>query len=99
MVENDKQLGKLQTAEIVELLKKSLSTLSESSFEATDLQQTLNSLLVSTNQKPAVLFSIIRLSISWSPFSPSLNETLAVLGRDTVKTRLQSAIEAGLKTV
>jgi glutamyl-tRNA synthetase len=93
MVENDKQLGKLPSTDIVELLKKSLSALSESSFEAENLQQILNSLLVSTGRKPAVLFSIIRLSVSWSPFSPALNETLAVLGRDIVKTRLQSAIE------
>lgn len=97
MVENDKQLGKLQTVEIVELLKKSLSVLSEGGFEAAELQQTLNSLLVSTNQKPAVLFSIIRLSVSWSPFSPALNETLAVLGRETVLNRLQSAIDTGFQ--
>lgn len=93
MVENDKQLGKLQPSDIVELLKKSLATLSESNFTAEDLQQTLNSLLASTNQKPAVLFSIIRLSVSWSPFSPALNETLAVLGRDAVIARLQRAID------
>jgi glutamyl-tRNA synthetase len=93
MVENDKQLGKLQTTEVLELLKESLSALSENSFSAQDLQQTLNSLLVSTGKKPAVLFSIIRLSVSWSPFSPALNETLAVLGRDVVIARLRLAVE------
>jgi glutamyl-tRNA synthetase len=99
MVKNDKQLGKLQTTDVVEFLKKSISSLSESSFEATDLQQTLNSLLVSTGQKPAVLFSIIRLSVSWSPFSPALNETLAVLGKNVVINRLQTAIDTGLQKV
>ncbi|MCX6728736.1 MAG: glutamate--tRNA ligase [Candidatus Saccharibacteria bacterium] len=99
MVENDKQLGKLQPAEIVELLKQSLIALSESGFSAEDLQQTLNSLLDSTSQKPAVLFSIIRVSVSWSPFSPALNETLAVLGQNTVKARLNLAIETGSQKV
>lgn len=93
MVGNDKQLSKLQPSEVVELLKKSLAALSESNFTAEDLQQTLNSLLESSSQKPAILFSIIRLSVSWSPFSPALNETLAVLGRDAVIARLQRAID------
>jgi len=99
MVEDDKQLGKLPKVEVVELLKKSLSALSESSFKAEDLQQTLNSLLTSTSQKPAVLFSIIRLSVSWSPFSPALNETLAVLGKDIVISRLQSSVATGSQKV
>ncbi len=99
MVKSDKQLGKMATNDIVELLKKSLVTLTECSFEAESLQQTLNSLLSSTDQKPAVLFSIIRLSVSWSPFSPALNETLAVLGKEVVTKRLQFAIDFGSQKI
>lgn len=92
MVENDKQLGKLQTSEVIELLEIAKSALSKTKFDSENLQQTLNSLLVSTGQKPAILFSIIRLAVSWSPFSPALNETLAVLGLEVTIQRLESAI-------
>jgi glutamyl-tRNA synthetase len=99
MVETDKHLGKLRNREVVELLETSLSTLSASKFDPESLQQTLNSLLVSTGQKPAVLFSIIRLAMSWSPFSPALNETLATLGTDKVRKRLESAIALGSQQI
>ncbi|HUC96225.1 MAG TPA: glutamate--tRNA ligase [Candidatus Saccharimonadales bacterium] len=99
MVEDDKQLGKLPTSEVIDLLKNALPAITSSGFEPESLQQTLNSLLVSTGQKPAVLFSIIRLAVSWSPFSPALNETLAVLGLEKVKKRLESAIEVGSRKV
>jgi len=46
-----------------------------------------------TNQKPGILFSIIRLAISWAPFSPALNETISNLGPEKVQLRLTSAIE------
>jgi glutamyl-tRNA synthetase len=92
MIENDKYLAKLQRGEIIELLKTAKSALLKSKFDSDKLQQTLNSLLISTGQKPAVLFSIIRLAVSWSPFSPALNETLAVLGLEVVIQRLELAI-------
>jgi hypothetical protein len=50
-------------------------------------------LLGLTSQKPSILFSLIRLAVSWAPFSPSLNDTLSALGRDEVDNRLQVAIE------
>ena len=93
MVSNDKFLGKLSHDEIIQMLKTTQTALSASKYAADSLQQTLNSLLETTGQKPAVLFSIIRLAVSWAPFSPALNETLAVLGPDKVKSRLQLAIE------
>jgi glutamyl-tRNA synthetase len=99
MVESDKQLGKLQNSEVISLLKSVLPALVSSSFKPETLQQTLNLLLVSTGQKPAVLFSIIRLAVSWSPFSPALNETLAALGPEKVKKRLELAIGVGSQKV
>ena len=95
MVNEDKQLSKLPREEVIGILKAAQAALSASEFDAESLQNTLNSLLESTGQKPVVLFSIIRLAISWAPFSPALNETLAVLGQETVKSRIQTAIETG----
>lgn len=93
MIEDNKQLCKLSRDEIVLLLKSAQSVLSDSSYDAESLQQTLNSLLETTGQKPGILFSLIRLAVSWAPFSPALNDTLAILGHDRVQSRLQSAIE------
>ena len=97
MVDEDKQLSKLPREEVIGILKTAQTALSASEFDAESLQKTLNSLLESTGQKPVILFSIIRLAISWAPFSPALNETLAVLDPETVKFRLQTSIETGTR--
>lgn len=94
MIETDKQLSKLSKDEIVSLLADTQAALSDSEFDAESLQNTLNSLLEKTGKKPIVLFSAIRLAISWAPFSPALNEMLATLGREKSLSRLQTAIEA-----
>ena len=93
MLENDKQLSKLSRDEILSLLQTAQKELNNSAYDAKSLQDTLNQLLQTTGQKPAVLFSLIRFAISWAPFSPNLNDTLAILGPDKVNSRLQSAIE------
>jgi glutamyl-tRNA synthetase len=77
----------------VSLLKSTKEALTDSQFDAESVQNTLNLLLESTGQKPGILFSLIRLAVSWAPFSPSLNDTLATIGHDKVQSRLQSAIE------
>ncbi len=92
MVNDNKQLSNLSRDEIVDLLKSTKTALETSKYDTDSLQQTLNSLLESTGQKPGVLFSLIRLVVSWAPFSPALNETLSVLGHDKVSQRLQKAI-------
>lgn len=93
MVEDNNQLRKLSRQDIINLLRTSQESLSESEFDAESLQNTLNKLLIKTDQKPAVLFSLIRIAVSWAPFSPSLNDTLAVIGKEKVRSRLQNAIE------
>jgi len=93
MVKNSKQLGKLSRNEIISLLKSTQSALAGSEYTAESIQNTLNLLLETTNQKPSVLFSLIRLAVSWAPFSPALNDTLEALGKNTVQSRLQTAIE------
>lgn len=93
MVKDNKQLSNIDRVELVRLLNQAKNKLANSDFDAASLQEALNQLLVDTSQKPSVLFSIIRLSVSWSPFSPALNDTLAILGKETVQNRLQKAID------
>jgi glutamyl-tRNA synthetase len=93
MITNNNQLNKLSSDEIKSLLEKSKNALSTSKFDTESLQNTLNQLLETTGQKPGILFSLIRLAVSWAPFSPALNETLSTIGHDKVQSRLQSAVE------
>jgi glutamyl-tRNA synthetase len=97
MVEDNKQLGKLSRDEIISLLTSAKTALSDSQFDAESLQQILNSLLETTGQKPGILFTLIRIAVSWAPFSPALNDTLATIGHDKVQSRLQTAIETAQK--
>lgn len=94
MIESNKQLSKLTRDEMADLLSAARVALTDSDFDADSIQQTLNQLLESTGQKPGILFSLIRLAVSWAPFSPALNDTLSALGRDTVMSRLLTAINA-----
>ena len=90
LVEN-KFLKKLSEAEIEEILKVSISKLTNlESWNADSLQMALNELLEETGKKPAELFSLIRIALSFAPFSPALNLTMDVLGRETTLARLNS---------
>lgn len=97
MVSDNKQLKKLSQEESVNLLKAAQKAFEIGDFDAESLQNSLNSLLETTGQKPGILFSLIRLAVSWAPFSPALNDTLATLGRDATLNRLQRAIETGTR--
>ncbi|MEI7689718.1 MAG: glutamate--tRNA ligase [Candidatus Saccharibacteria bacterium] len=94
MITDNKQLNLLTRDELVSFLTATKSALQTSQFDAQSLQTTLNQLLETTGQKPGVLFSLIRLAVSWAPFSPALNDTLAAIGSDRTISRLQSAIDA-----
>jgi glutamyl-tRNA synthetase len=93
MIAENKQLKKLSSEEIRELLTKAKTALETSEWHPDAVQETLNHLLETTGQKPGILFSLVRLSVSWAPFSPALNETLAALSKDTALRRLGLAIE------
>jgi glutamyl-tRNA synthetase len=93
MVATSKQLKKVDHTEIVHLLQQTSIVMETSAFDADSIQETLNQLLETTSQKPGILFSLIRLAVSWAPFSPALNDTLATLGKQKVIRRLQKAIE------
>ena len=94
MVDDNKQLKKLERSELVAMLQQTITVLESSEFDTVSIQDSLNSLLEITGQKPGILFSMIRLAVSWAPFSPALNDTLATLGRQTSISRLQRAVEA-----
>jgi len=94
MITDNKQFSKLNKDEITDLLQTSFDELFKSDFDPGSIQNTLNSLLEITGQKPGILFSLIRIAISWAPFSPALNETLSVLGKEVALSRISSVIRA-----
>lgn len=89
MIKDNKFLKKMSESEIENLLKKSIAKLTAvENWDAENLQNALNELLAETGKKPAELFSLIRISLSFAPFSPALNLTMEVLGRETSLARL-----------
>ena len=95
MIIQNKFLKKMSESEIEELLKTVIAKLSNiDEWTAAKIQDALNELLVETSKKPAELFSLIRIAISFAPFSPALNLTLEVLGKDTTLARLNSVARA-----
>ena len=93
LISNHKQLKKLSRQELLSLLQKTLTSLTESDFSTEDLSRRLNDLLVSTNTKPAVLFSLIRIATTQAPASPGLAETMHVLGKEKSLTRIKQQID------
>lgn len=91
LIHNDKNLGKQDSTLLKELLNKLIETLEASSFSQEDIKNRLNKLLADTGQKPMVLFSLIRIATTWSPFSPELFSSLAILGKQTTIDRLDQA--------
>lgn len=93
LITTNKQLKKLSDDERNTLLRaahESLTALDEWTPEA--IQTCLNQLLETTGQKPGILFSLIRIATTWAPFSPQLNDTLALLGKETTLQRLHAAL-------
>ena len=95
MLTTNKALKKLSEAELCDLLRKSVTKLQGvEEWTAANLQTALNELLAETEQKPMVLFGLIRLSVSFAPFSPALHDTLAVIGKPASLARLNAVITA-----
>ena len=89
---DNKQLKKLEFSEIQSLLAQAREALVACDFTPEAIQETLNQLLDTTGQKPGILFSLVRIATTWAPFSPQLNDTLALLGKETTLRRLDTAI-------
>ena len=93
LITSNKQLKKLSDGEIRELLKIAHDKLAElTNWTPEAIQGTLNQLLEITGQKPGVLFSLIRIVTTWAPFSPQLNDTLALFGKDKTLSRIASQL-------
>lgn len=93
LITSNKQLKKLSDGEIRELLKTAHDKLAElTDWTPETIQETLNQLLEITSQKPGVLFSLIRIVTTWAPFSPQLNDTLALFGKDKTLSRIASQL-------
>ncbi len=91
LVEDNKQLRSLSPEERRELLQQARDAfLAIEDWTSDNLQTSLNQLLEKTGQKPGVLFGLIRVYTTWSPFSPQLHDTLELLGRDRTLSRISS---------
>ena len=94
LISNNKQLKKLTDDERQQLLNQAHNNLSYiTDWTSDDIQSTLNQLLAKTGQKPGILFSLIRIATTWAPFSPQLNDTLALIGKQKTLDRLKNAID------
>lgn len=93
LITSNKQLKKLSDGEIHALLQTAHDKLAElADWSPETIQETLNQLLEITGQKPGVLFSLIRIVTTWAPFSPQLNDTLALFGKDKTLSRIASQL-------
>lgn len=92
LISANKQLKKLSHEEINQLLDKAHQELSSlSDWTPETIQNCLNLLLEQTGSKPGTLFSLVRVVTTWSPFSPEIDKTLALLGRDRTLERIKAA--------
>ncbi len=89
----NKQLKKMDEDTLRNLLINSKATLEHSNFSPSDLTDRLNELLSATNQKPAVLFSLIRIATTQATASPGLADTLAVLGKEVSLRRIDAMLQ------
>lgn len=94
LIDDNKQLKKFTHAELKAMLEQTKASLEQSDFGLSNLTKRLNDLLEQTGQKPAVLFSLIRVATTWAPSSPSLADTLAVLGKEHVLARIETSLKA-----
>ena len=95
IIATSKQLAKRDRNNLVELLRAAYSKLSTTDFTSEDaIQASLNELLEQTNEKPVIMFGIIRFALTWAKFSPGLPETMHLLGKNESLARLQTAIDS-----
>ena len=94
MISKNKQLKKLEKSQVAELLSLVIFELEQlEEWNDDKIQELLNRLLEKTRQKPGILFQIIRISLTWAPFSPALNQTLRVIGKDESVKRLKNSLQ------
>jgi glutamyl-tRNA synthetase len=94
LISSHKQLKKLSKDELKALLQTSRKAIASSDFTTDNLTKKLNNLLESTGQKPAVVFSLIRIATTQAPASPGLAETLAVFGKEKTLQRIEQQLQS-----
>jgi glutamyl-tRNA synthetase len=94
LISGHKQLKKLEISALKELLAQAGEAIAASDFTVEDLTERLNQLLETTGQKPAVLFSLIRIATTQAPASPGLADTMAILGKETSLRRINTLLAA-----
>lgn len=92
LLTSNKQLGKFASSELISWLEATKASLKQSDFSSEDLMKRLNLLLEKTGQKPAILFSWIRIATTQAPASPGLSDTLEILGKETTIRRINQQI-------
>lgn len=94
-LQGNKFIKKLSETEQRDLLTAAIEKLQAvNDWTADNLQAAFNELLEKTGKKPAELFSLIRIAISYAAFSPALHLTCEVLGRDRTLARLNATRSA-----
>lgn len=94
LISNHKQLKKYATSDLKHLLEQVRISFEQSNFTPEDLIFRLNDLLEQTGQKPAVLFSLVRIATTQAPASPSLAESCSVLGKERVLSRIDTQLNS-----
>ena len=95
LILKNKMLKKLSEDDLQSLLALAHTRLKDlENWTAEDIQAALNDLLAETGKKPGELFSLIRLAVSFAPFSPSLDLTLEALGRERTLSRLNLTMKS-----
>lgn len=95
LITENKQLKRLTNNELKHLLRASESALGRlDEWTSKSIQSCLNSLLEELKTKPSVLFSLVRIATTWAPFSPQLNETLALVGKKRTLLRLRRLLDS-----
>ena len=92
LIQNNKQLKKFSFEDLKDLLFKAREVIETSNFSEEDLTDKLNSLLDKTNQKPAVIFSLIRIATTQAPSSPPLSASLKILGKEKTLARIDDQL-------
>lgn len=94
LISNNKQLKKYEPSQLKNLLEKAKDSLEQSDFSVEDVKEKLNKLLELTGEKPAVLFSLIRIATTQSSASPELTGSLHVLGKEKTLSRIDQQLQA-----
>lgn len=87
-----KEFSEEELSDILMATSRELETIED--WNPDTIQSTLNALLTELDKKPAELFSVIRIALSFAPFSPALHLTMDVLGKNATLARLQQTATA-----